>query len=233
MFSVRQLYDLQLLDWDIQSHEQELADVNGKLADDSERIAAKNLLAGLETKLGELGPAGRLAEGAVQQTEQRLAAIDTRVYSGMITNPRELEAIEDEKAALQQQHSEQEDTLLTIMVDTDETQENKDRAQAKFESINSHREEELVELQASRETLTAELPLLHERREDMVVEYPPIAMATYDTVAKMRGGQAVALVERDTCQGCRIALARSELQAIRSNQNIVQCGSCSRILVVN
>ncbi len=233
MFSVRQLYDLQLLDWDIQSHEQELADVNGRLADDSERIAAQNLLAGLDAKLGELGPAGRVAEGAVQQTEQKLAAMDNRAYSGMITSARELEAIEDEKAALQQQHSEQEDTLLTIMVDTDETQEHRDRAQAKFESIDSHRENELVELQASREILTAELPVLYERREDMVVEYPPIAMATYATVAKMRGGQAVALVKRDTCQGCRIALARSELQAIRSSKDIVQCGSCSRILVVN
>ena len=66
----------------------------------------------------------------------------------------------------------------------------------------------------------------------MVSGYPPQAMAVYDTISKIRGGHAVALVKRDSCQGCRIALARTELQAIRATQNIVQCGSCSRILVI-
>ena len=70
MFSVRQLYDLQLLDWDIQSHEQDLAETNSKLADDSARVAAKKRLDGLEARLGELGPARRTAEAAVEETEQ-------------------------------------------------------------------------------------------------------------------------------------------------------------------
>jgi len=232
MFSVRQLYDLQLLDWDIQSHEQDLAETNSKLADDSARVAAKKRLDGLEARLGELGPARRTAEAAVQQTEQKLAAIDNRVYSGMITSARELAAIEDEKTALQQQHSDQEDELLTLMVDTDETQDNKDKAQTSFDSINSRRQAELTELQSSHKTLTYELPGLYERREDVVDDYPPVALATYSMIAKQRGGQAVALVERDTCQGCRIALARTELQAVRDPEKIVQCGSCSRILVL-
>ena len=45
MFNVKQLYDLQLLDWDIQDREQSIAEVRARLADDSKRIAVKQRVA--------------------------------------------------------------------------------------------------------------------------------------------------------------------------------------------
>ena len=94
------------------------------------------------------------------------------------------------------------------------------------------RESEIIELQASEQALSQELPALYEQRNDMAAEYPPVALATYDLVRKRRGGQAVALVERGACQGCRLTLPTNELQKVRTTQDMVQCSSCARILVI-
>jgi len=232
MFIVKQLYDLQLLDWDIQDREQSTAEVRARLADDSKRIAAKQRVDRIAARLTELGTPRRQHEGAIQQIESRRANIDKRIFSGMVTNGRELEAFEEEKANLQRQHSDEEDSLLEILVEVEELQDVDIEAKRTFEAINSARESEIIELQASEQALSQELPALYEQRNDMAADYPRVALATYDLVRKRRGGQAVALVERGACQGCRLTLPTNELQKVRTTQDMVQCSSCTRILVI-
>lgn len=232
VFIVKQLYDLQLLDWDIQEREQKLADIQERLADDSKRISAKQRVDRIAARLTDLGTPRRQHEGAIQQIESRIGNIDKRIFSGMVTNARELEAFEEEKANLQRQHSDEEDSLLEILVEIEELQADDIQAKQTFESINSDRESEIIELQSNEATLDEELPDLYDQRNDMAAEYPPIALATYDMVKKRRGGQAVALVERGACLGCRLTLPTHELQKVRTTQEIVQCSSCTRILVI-
>ena len=232
MFIVKQLYDLQLLDWDIQEREKSLADIRVRLADDSKRIGAKQQIEKITTRLTELGTPIRKSEGVIQQVESRLENIDRRIYSGMVTNPRELEAFEEEKSNLQRQRSEEEDSLLEAMVEIEELQADEIQANQAYDAINSTREREIIKLQSDEGTLTQELPVMMDQRDDMAAEYPPIAMATYDIVRGRRGGQAVALVERGACQGCRLTLPSFELQKVRTSQDIVQCSSCTRILVI-
>ena len=232
MFIVRQLYDLQLLDWDIQEREKSIVEIRARLADDSKRIAAKQRTDRITARLTELGAPRRRSEGVIQQIESRIANIDRRIYSGMVTNPRELEAFEEEKATLQHQRSEEEDSLLEVLVEIEELQAEDIQANQTYDAINSDREREIIELQSGEQALSGELPELYEQRSDMAAEYPPVALATYDMIKKRKGGHAVALVERGACQGCRLTLPTFELQKVRTSQDIVQCSSCSRILVI-
>ena len=88
MSSVRNLYDLQLLDWEIQKSEEELADIRAKIADDSRRLAAKRQMDALENKLTEIAAPRRQIENKIQDMELRIAEIDSRLYDGSVTNPR-------------------------------------------------------------------------------------------------------------------------------------------------
>ena len=232
MFIVRQLYDLQLLDWDIQEREQSLVEIRDRLADDSKRIASKQRVERIASRLTELGTPRRQHEGAIQQIESRIENIDKRIFSGMVTNARELEAFEEEKANLQGQHSEEDDALLEILVEIEELQADDIQAKQTLDAINSAREREIIELQSQEQALNEELPGLYDQRAEMEAEYPPIALATYNMVKERRGGHAVALVERGACLGCRLTLPTHELQKVRTTQDIVQCSSCTRILVI-
>ena len=230
--SARELYDLQLLDWEIQEREEELADIRAKLADDTRRQMARQRLAALQRKLDGLGPPRRNSEAAIQQIERRVSGIDERMYSGVVTNPRELEAYQDERSMLVRTQRSEEDTLLDLMVDMEETQESRDEARTVFERIDGERKSEVAELGSREEALSSQLPGLRERRVSMSSEFSSQALAVYETVRRSRGGHGAALVDRrGLCQGCRLVIPTTELLKVRSGQDIVQCGSCARILI--
>ncbi len=232
MASVRDLYDLQLLDWEILKREEELAAIRAKLADDSTRLGAKRRLDTLENRLAELAHPRRLAENAIEDIDRRIAEIDRRLYDGSVTNPRELEAYQEERANLARNKSEEEDKLLDLMIETDDTQELADNAREAFRRIDAERSREIAELRARHEAVASELPEFRERRLSLVSEQPPATLAIYESVRQMRGGQGAALVDqRGLCQGCRLVIPTTELQRVRGGDQIVQCGNCSRILI--
>lgn len=232
MRTVKELYDLQLLDWEIQQREEELSEVQSSISDDSRRIQARQRLSALEARLGELGPATRQSERAVQEIEQRISNLDRRMYDGSVTNPREFEALQEERANQVRNQGDEEDRLLEFMVEIEETEEVRDRARAVFEQIDAERRRELGTLSARQDELTSDLPDLREQRQEMSTEYPPNVMAVYETVRRTRGGQGAALIDqRGLCQGCRLLIPNAELSRARSGEGIVQCGSCTRILI--
>ena len=147
MPSVRDLYDLQLLDWDIQKREEELADIRARVADDSRRQTVKRQLDALESKLAELTRPRRQTENNIEDIERRIAEIEVRLYDGSVTNPRELEAYEEERANLSGNRGEEEDKLLELMIETDDTQALLDKAREIFERIDGERASELEGLE--------------------------------------------------------------------------------------
>jgi predicted nucleic acid-binding Zn-ribbon protein len=232
MWAIRQIYDLQLLDWDIQKREEDLAGILETLADDSERVSAGRRLDALQQKLDDLVEPRSRSESAIQQAEQRLSEIERRMYSGFVTNPRELEAFQEEQATLNRNRSAEEDSLLDYMVEMEETQSLRDEARVAFEQIDGERNRLVAELGALRKELESELPELHRERQAVSSEQPQSILAIYETVRRSRGGQGVALMDnRGLCGGCRLTVTSAEMQRVRASREIVQCGSCSRILV--
>ena len=232
MRTVRQLYELQLLDWEIQQREEEMSEVRSRIADDTKRVLAHRRLSALQSKLDELGSGRRQSERAIQQIEERIAMIDGRMYGGSVTNPRELEAYQEERATLARNQRAEEDRLLEFMVEMEDTEELRDSARAAFEQIDGERRRELGTLGARQEELSSGLPELRSRRQQLSTEYPPNVMAVYETVRRSRGGQGAALVDqRGMCEGCRLTIPNAELSRARSGDGLVQCGSCSRILI--
>ena len=233
MPSIRDLYDLQLLDWDIQKREEELADIRARAEDDSRRLNAKRQLDALETRLANLARPRRQAENNIQDIERRIAEIDVRLYDGSVTNPRELEAYQEERDNLSGNRGGEEDKLLELMIETDDTQELLDKAREIFERIDGERSRELESLKARHVQVSAELPDFRERRGELVSEQAPTTLAIYEQVRQLRGGQGAALVDRrGLCQGCRLVIPTTELRRVRAGDEIVQCGSCSRILIL-
>ena len=233
MPSIRDLYDLQLLDWDIQKREEELADIRAKLADDSKRQVARRQLDALENKMAEIARPRRQTENNIEDIERRIAEIEARLYDGSVTNPRELEAYQEERANLAANRGEAEDRLLELMIESDDTQALLDKAKEVFERIDGERSREIADLRSRHAHVSAELPDFIERRGELVSEQPPMILAFYEQVRQLRGGQGAALVDRrGLCQGCRLVIPTTELQRVRAADQIVQCGSCSRILIL-
>lgn len=231
-FSIKRLYDLQELDWEISAREESLATVRAKLADDSALTSAIETLERLDSQLEDRGVARRKVESVVGPLEDKVKALDKRLYGGEVTKVREFSAYESERELLQKRRGAEEDKLLALMVEIEEVQSARGKAQDRLVRVEAERGVERADLLKSEERLAEELDNLLEARSEISPQIPPSTLSVYESLRESRNGHAVAKVERGMCQGCRIALPTMEAQRARSSQGIAQCSSCRRILYV-
>lgn len=232
--SIEELYRLQELDWMRAEKQQTLEEVRAELSDDSSLRRANLRRQQLEAQYTTQNALRRDAQLAVDQIEAREQLVQNRLYGGAVTNPRELEAFQEEQSMLRRQKSEAEDELLDHMVATEELQHQLAEAREAAETIDERRRHRVPQLRQQEQTLTEELETINRRRSELLPRFSPQVLSTYETLLNSRGGHAVSKVDqsrgRDVCGACRVALPRADAQRIRSSDATVQCNNCRRIL---
>ena len=230
MSGVKQLYGLQEIDLKLAEEEARRESLLSRLADRSELQASAERLERLEKRSGELSSRSRAFERLVAEVEQTLERLDDRLYGGGVTNPQQLAAAQEERAFTSARKKEAEDQLLETMIDLDELEpvlaearETASRLQEERPGLEKAWREQQEEAVTQIETLRAD-------REALLPTMPANLLPLYESLRKSKSGRAMALVERGTCQGCRLSLTTQETQRARSGQQIVQCSSCGRIL---
>ena len=232
MVNIRQLFDLQQLDREIASSAKSLEETRFRLNDVSAIQAMRRREAQIAHRLDEARTERRKREATVSGLEQRLENLDRRVYGGFVTNPRELEASEEERAFLQQQKSEEEDGLLEALVLSEELEEGLSAVSERITAIESARDAERPGLVERESRLTAEFAELHRAREEAAPLLPADTLSTYESLLRTKNGHAVARVERSVCEGCRMTLPSMEVQRAKLSSRVALCGNCGRILYV-
>ena len=231
---LRELYELQQLDL-VRAEKQEALDaVRAELADESNLRQVRARFANIQAQYTTQNALRRDAQLAVEQIEAREEIVQNRLYGGAVTNPRELEAFQEEQTMLSRQKSEAEDLLLERMVATEELQEALASTQETLAALEEQRSLRIPELRRQGRALTDELQDLNRGRDEMLPQFLPQTLSTYETLLASRDGQAVSRVEagrgRDVCEACRVALPRSDTQRLRTGESLVQCNNCRRIL---
>ncbi|MYE54875.1 MAG: hypothetical protein F4X34_06745 [Chloroflexi bacterium] len=231
---LRELYELQKLDTVRAEKQRTLDAIRAELADESNLRQVRARLATIQAQYTSQNALRRDAQLAVEQIEAREELVQDRLYGGAVTNPRELEAFQEEQTMLSRQKSEAEDILLERMVATEDLQEALASTQEALATIEERRSLRVPELRSQGRALSGELEGLNLTRDEMLPQFPPQMLSTYETLRASRDGQAVSKViasrGRDVCEACRVALPRSDIQRLRTGESLVQCNNCRRIL---
>ena len=163
MPDTRQLHRLQEMDLGIEARQAEFAEVTAKLADESEITDERARLDKLESELASLATARRGLERALGELEEGLQKVEGRLYGGQVTNPKELEAAEEERRFTVARRGEHEDKLLDVMVDIEARDELRAGAQRTLQRLEAGRPGLVQELTNEQARLTAELADLNRR----------------------------------------------------------------------
>ena len=228
MSIARQLYQLQEVDLEIEANEQTLRRLVSQLGENREIVEAQTKLTSEQRRLDELKHQQHSAEWEIDDLVSKVTAAEEQLYSGRIKNPKELTNLQHEVDILKAKRDQLENKALEIM---DQVESTEASVAAKSSELNRletewHRQQE--QLSTDIETLKSKLSDLGHKRQLISAEVDPQAVVVYDKLRQQKG-QAVAKVEQGICRGCRISLPFSGLQQVRSG-NLVQCGSCGRIL---
>jgi predicted nucleic acid-binding Zn-ribbon protein len=204
-------------------------------------------LAGLTGRLAELAvrrDAQRGDRDEVARQEQRLAdevqqlgaqirSTERRLYSGEISSPRELQALQADVEQLRRRQRTLEDRELSAM----EQREPLDEALAALDGEHAElaREVDAVrqQLDERERALVLALTSEHAARDDAARGLDATLVASYEQRRARAKGVGAARLVGSTCQGCHLSIPATEVDRIRRQPpgTLAYCDNCGAILV--
>jgi predicted nucleic acid-binding Zn-ribbon protein len=224
------LYQLQQLDSEVERVAAEAQAISAALQDNTPVRQATQELETAQHALRQRQQALRAAEQELADLAARIKTHNDRLYSGNISNPRELGSLQQEVQHLRELHNAQEDHVLEAMAALDDAQALVASKTAQREAAEKSRQQEYSRLTERQRQVEARLAELHQRRQNQAESCDPSLLQRYEQIRRMRGGKAVALAEGGTCQWCRVSLTASDMQRLRTSAEVTTCSNCGRIL---
>ena len=226
----RELLELQAVDGDLAVRNERLDEIAKRIGDDSALRALARRLKQEEAEVEEGLSRQRDLDAAVADLTEKVNAAESKLYGGVVVNPRELRGLQADVEMIKRQRWNQEETLLEVMVGLDLSTGNRDASAQQLELMKRTWKAEQKSLVEEQERLRGETAALVERRGALVARVPPAETALYEQVRKSRP-QPVALMHNNTCGACRVGLPARTAQEVRSSPSPTRCPNCGRILL--
>jgi len=223
-----QLYKLQQLDLELQKKQQELSEVENQLSDNKALVAAESRLASQKQQLEDARKKQKNSEWELEDLQEKVRQIDSKLYSGKTKDPKELVNLEKEVKGLKSQTTTKEDTLLGLMSHVEEMEARAKTTAAELERLKKEWEERQETLRPRKGEIEIALAELKVERSRLAEQIDSEAFNIYERIRLTRG-QAVVKVEKGRCLGCHITVPTSQWQKAKAGE-LIQCNNCSRIL---
>jgi predicted nucleic acid-binding Zn-ribbon protein len=207
---------------------------------EAQRLAeVKDRLAELEADLqiaqkqrDEIAREHNRLEGEIGLIAQKIEREEKRLFSGGVSNPKELSSLQAEVASLRKKQSGEEDGLLEVM-------EQGEQAQATMTRLEKERAETAAEADTLDRTVNdltrdidAQLEDHKKTRAALAPEIPEALSKLYETTRAQKGGIGAVALVGGTCEGCHTSLPSLEVNRIKKEGGLNRCENCRRILVV-
>ena len=231
MNTAKTLYQLQSVELELIANKRRLRAIEASLEDNQAVQEAKQALEQAEAAFKPVKAHYNDVEHQIQSNQEKLTQTETRLYSGSVTNPKELQDMQQEVESLRKWRTEWDERLLVAMGSMENAQENLDLQQAQYDEALEAAAAGNAELLTEREQINAQNPLLEERRQEIATTIDRETLNTYVSLRRSKGNRAVSIIENDTCTVCGVSQIATVAKAVRAGDELVYCSNCGRILV--
>ncbi len=224
------LFRLQQLDSQLDAIQTRLEEIELALSDQRQLKLAEKQFAAAAEYLDQVTAELQRTEQDVKAQRLKIEQTEATLYGGKVRNPKELQDLQNESAALKRYLAVLEDRQLEAMIIQEE-------AQAKDAEAAQRLDDERQRIQTLHEELSHERSELQENasrqrseREAAAVTILKSDLDLYNRLRQQRRGIAVARVSDIHCAACGSTLSSALLHASRSPSQITRCDTCGRIL---
>ncbi len=231
MSSVTDLWALQTTDLALDGVKQRLAELEKQLGDDAELQAARAAAAEADAELERHRAAQRELDRQIKDLSNHIRAAEREMMSGRVRNPRELEGMEANVAALQRRRSALEDEALAAMLEIELWQPEAEARQAQRAAAEAARAARQDAIKREAAQKIAEYKALAARRGQQWEAIAPADRELYKNLRSRKGGRALAQVHSSACQACGLMLPTGVVQAVHNGRDNVLCPGCGRLLL--
>ena len=224
------LFRLQQLDSQLDRARARLTEIETTLSQDEvlrqAQVEADNAAADLAVARKSL----RHSEDNVAQQRIKIEQAEAALYGGKVRNPKELQDLQNDTAALKRYRSVLEDRQLEAMMAEEDALANSSAAIARLEKVRSDSAERDALLLSEKFRLLQEVNHIEEERQAASASIDASDLALYEKLRTQRRGIAVSKITNKACSACGSTINAALLDAARSPNQLSRCDVCGRIL---
>jgi predicted nucleic acid-binding Zn-ribbon protein len=225
---LQNLKELQAADREISRLSQEIAALPRRVAVIEAKLAdskARKEKAAAAIKAGEA--AKRKLESQIQDLQQKISKYRDQMLA--VKTNQEYKALTTEVEFAQQHIRDFEDKILEGMLAAEALEKDLKAAEAELKTEAAEIEKEKAEARSRTEIDEKELAEWKAKRDSVRAAVNPDALRHYDRVLKLRGSALAEAVDHK-CSACQVVLRPQVYNDVRTNEQILICDSCHRIL---
>lgn len=190
-------------------------------------------LVAARTQVGDLQLEVDKAEADLVPVRERRDRDQRRVDGGVITDPKQLNAMLDEIVHLGRRISDLEDVELEVMERLEELTAERDHLTAELTDLESSMRALIASRDEQVAQLDAEISTHQQARDALAAGIPSDLLALYDRIRERSGGLGAAALSGRRCSGCQLEATPIALAgyAAADPDEVLRCEECERILV--
>jgi uncharacterized protein len=202
---------------------------------------AEALIRELEAPIAEVRGRHDIVSRDVKRLEDEAASaaakvgeVEKSMYSGSITSPRELQAMQGEVDQLRRHQRALEDRELELMEGQETIDGELSALTERVGAAEGRAHEARAAVVEQEAVIDAEIVSETEARRAAAADIPANLLAVYDGCRAATRGVGVARLVGNTCQGCRLTIPSTEVARIRKagpDGDVEHCDNCGAILV--
>ena len=175
----------------------------------------------------------RRLDDEVRSLEAKAKAVDQKMYSGTVSSPKELQAMQADVDQLQRQAREREDEELEVLVRREALDEEVAEIEAAQGALVAEMQALLAAIGEQEREIDAELAGEAAARAALAPGIPEGTLRLYEQIRGANRGVGAAKLVGMNCQACHLALPATEVDRIRHlpPDTLARCEHCGAILV--
>jgi predicted nucleic acid-binding Zn-ribbon protein len=229
MTQIHQLYKLQETDVEIREKTKRLKEVMAAQQESKALLAAREKRDTAVTNYQQWQ--GKHNNLTLELTSLRNKAknSETRLYSGKVTNPKELTDLQHEIDSLARRADALDEEVLEALLYLEEAEVEKEAEEAAYTETFAKWEKSAADYKVEQNEVALRIHKLMQLRKEQASVVDPKLLQEYETLAKKKQGTAIARVRVDMCLGCRLTVSTIKVTQAKQGEK-VYCGGCGRIL---
>lgn len=171
-------------------------------------------------------------EDSVEINNEKIKSNEKKLFSGTITDAKELSNYQEEVEILKDNNSKLEDQVLEIMEEQDPLEPDIEALKREMNELDSIVKRINNEIEEKHEVLKHNIEGLSKRKEDVVARIPSDHLKRYNETKTKKGGIAVSVIKDNFCGVCNMEIPAIEAEKFIDSEILYRCPLCGRISVL-
>jgi predicted nucleic acid-binding Zn-ribbon protein len=167
-----------------------------------------------------------------KELQHKIEFSESTLYSGMVKNPKELQDLQKELSSLKKRAKQIENDHLELISSFDDANNIKFEKETELAKVNQTLEVLFKDLSAEKTELERQIKIYNQEYLVTSTDLPADIKTVFENLFRTKKGKAVAVIDEGTCSVCGLSIRESQIQQIKSSNQIVYCPSCGRMLFI-